>query len=141
VQQRSLGDIKRRISTLHHEAAFANPVEKPEMYTLLCKYYLLVSAIAYDQMCLDESIGLINRVITIAEENTLYDVWSFALRDRGLTYLERAEIIVSLKGFAAAQADLMRQRVICRPHYTSNAISRFIAKRLSCSQQVQLKHT
>ncbi|MBV9708925.1 MAG: hypothetical protein JO125_16140 [Chloroflexi bacterium] len=105
VQQQSLGDIKRRISTLHHEAPFANPLEKPEMYTLLCKYYLLVSAIAYDQMCFDESIGLVNRVISIAEENTLYDVWAFALRDRGLTYLERAEITVSLKGFAAAQAD------------------------------------
>ncbi|MBV9690894.1 MAG: hypothetical protein JO202_14445 [Ktedonobacteraceae bacterium] len=105
IVQPSLEDIKRRISNLHREAPFANPVEKKDLFALLCGYYLLAGDIAHDQMCFDEAIGLHGRAITIAKENTLYDVWAFALLERGDAYLERGGITVSLKGLAAAQAD------------------------------------
>jgi hypothetical protein len=100
-----LGDIKRRISTLHREAPFANPLDKQETFTLLCGYYILAGDIAKDQMRLAEAIVLQSRAITIAEENSLYDLWAYALRQRGSGYLDRGYITAGLKGFAAAQAD------------------------------------
>ncbi|MBV9689760.1 MAG: hypothetical protein JO202_08600 [Ktedonobacteraceae bacterium] len=99
------GDIKRRISALHREAPFANLLDKQEMFTLLCGYYILAGDIAKDQMRLAEAIVLHSRAITIAEENTLYDLWAFALRQRGNGYLDRGYITAGLEGFAAAQAD------------------------------------
>jgi len=102
----SLRDIKRRISTLHHEAPFANPAEKPEMWMLLCRYYILAGDIVRDQMGLDEGISLYSRAILVAEEQAFYDLWAFALRQRGNGYLDRGEITVGFKGFAAAQADI-----------------------------------
>jgi hypothetical protein len=100
-----LGDIKRRISALHRAAPFANPIDKREMFTLLCGYYILAGDIAKDQMRLGEAIVLQSRAITLAEENTLYDLWAFALRQRGLGYLDRGDITAGLEGFAAAQTD------------------------------------
>jgi tetratricopeptide (TPR) repeat protein len=100
-----LADIKRRISTLHREAPFANSIDKQEMFTLLCGYYVLAGDYASDQMRLGEAIGLHSRAITIAEENTLYDLWAYALRQRGNAYTNRGQITAALKGFAAAQAD------------------------------------
>jgi len=105
VVQRSLWDIKRRITNLHHEAPFANPIEKQELFTLLCYYYILAGEIARDQMCFDEALTLLSRAITIAEEHTLYDVWAFALRQRGNAYANRGQITAGFKGFAAAQVD------------------------------------
>jgi hypothetical protein len=104
--QHSLRDIKRRISTLHREAPFANLAEKPEMWMLLCRYYILAGDIIRDQMGLDEGIGLYSRAIIVAAEQACYDLWAFALRQRGNGYLDRGEITAGLKGFAAAQADI-----------------------------------
>ena len=103
--QEFLADIRRRISTLHREAPFANPLDKREMFTLLCAYYILAGDIAKDQMRLGEAIVLHSRAITVAEENILYDLWAYALRQRGNGYVDRAQITAGLKGFAAAQTD------------------------------------
>jgi hypothetical protein len=105
LQLHSLRDVKRRISALHREAPFANPLDKQGMFTLLCGYYILAGDIVRDQMGLGEGIALHSRAITIAEENMLYDLWAYALRQRGNTYADRGQITAGLKGFAAAQAD------------------------------------
>ncbi|MBV9691085.1 MAG: hypothetical protein JO202_15415 [Ktedonobacteraceae bacterium] len=103
--QEFLADIKRRISSLHREAPFANPIDKREMFTLLCGYYILAGDIAKDQMRFGEAIVLQSRAITIAEENSLHDLWAYALRQRGNGYVDRAQITAGLNGFAVTQAD------------------------------------
>jgi tetratricopeptide (TPR) repeat protein len=94
-------DIKKRISNLYHEAPHSP--EKKEMLKMLCGYLILLGDLAFDHMESDTAIDNFSRAVTIAKQEKLYDLWVFALRQRGLVYMEQGEITAGLKGYPAAQ--------------------------------------
>jgi len=100
-----LYDIKRRIINLQNEVHYKRSQEKKEMLRLLCKYQIEAARIALNQQCFDKAIDLLSKAITIAKSNKLYDIWAYALRQRGTAYEERGEVTEGLNGFAAAQQD------------------------------------
>ncbi|MBV9688837.1 MAG: hypothetical protein JO202_03900 [Ktedonobacteraceae bacterium] len=104
--QQAVPHIQRRINHLNHAFRLAtSPREKGEMLKLLCEYYTLAGDIAHSQMYPDEAIALLSSAIMIAREQHFYDLWAYALRQRGIGYLDRGEITAMRAGFATAQAD------------------------------------
>jgi tetratricopeptide (TPR) repeat protein len=82
--------------------------EKKEMQQLLCEYLACLAIAAHEQQQFDLTITLFSDVIFIAEENKLYDIWAYALRQRGTAYLDRGELRAALIDFVAAQPDFER---------------------------------
>jgi tetratricopeptide (TPR) repeat protein len=104
--QQAVWDIHQRINDLNHASRLAtSPGEKGEMLTLLCEYYLLAGDVAHGRLRFDEAIALLSGAITIAREQRCYDLWAYALRQRGGVYLDKGEITAMRDGFTAAQAD------------------------------------
>jgi tetratricopeptide (TPR) repeat protein len=94
-------DIKQRISTLYHEAPHA--LEKKEMYKLLCGYLVLLGGIAHAHMKFDAAIDYYSRAVMIAKQEKFYDLWAYALCERGGVYVERGELTTGLKSYETAQ--------------------------------------
>jgi transcriptional regulator with XRE-family HTH domain len=104
--QQAVPHIQRRINHLNHAFRLASsPREKDELLKLLCEYYTLAGDIAHSQLYPDEAIALLSSAVTIAREQHFYDLWAYALRQRGCGYLDRGEITAMREGFAAAQPD------------------------------------
>lgn len=101
----SILDIKRRISNLNNEAFYTSSQEKTQMMRLLCEYFILEAVITHNQCFFDLSIESLGKAITLAQENKFYDVWSYAFRQRGSAYLEKAEISLGLGNLEGAQKD------------------------------------
>jgi tetratricopeptide (TPR) repeat protein len=98
----AVSDIKRRISNLREAS---NSSEKREVYKLLCGYLILLAKLALDQMKFNTAINHFTNAVTIAEQEKLYDLWAFALRERGNVYKKRGEITAGLEEYPAAQQD------------------------------------
>lgn len=98
-----VSDIKRRIGDLYREASHSS--EKREMYKLLCGYLILLGDIAHDHMEFHTAIDHFNSAVMIAEQEKFYDLWAFALRQKGNVYEERGEIVGGLRGYKNAKSD------------------------------------
>jgi tetratricopeptide (TPR) repeat protein len=98
-----VSDIKLRISNLHNKAPYSS--EKKEMRELLCGYFLLLGNIAHDYMELEAAIDYFNNAVNIAEEEKFYDLWAFALGQKGIAYRTRGDLTAGLKGYVGALAD------------------------------------
>src|SRR5579884_1368503 len=97
----AVSDIKRRVSNLHNKAPYAS--EKKEMLELLCSYLILLGNLAFNHMEPEASIDYFNKAVTVATQEKFYDLWAYALRQRGVVYLEQGDTIAGLKGYPAAQ--------------------------------------
>ena len=101
-----LRHIHRRINNLNNTFRLAtHPQEKSEMLKLLCEYYILAGQITDRRLGPDEALRLLSNAIAIAREQHFYDLWAYALRQRGYVYLERGGITAMRVGFAEAQPD------------------------------------
>jgi tetratricopeptide (TPR) repeat protein len=98
-----INDIKLRISNLHNKAPYSS--EKKVMRELLCGYSLLLGNIAHDYMELEAAIDYFNNAVNIAEEEQLYNLWAFALCQKGIAYRTRGDLTAGLKGYGEALAD------------------------------------
>jgi tetratricopeptide (TPR) repeat protein len=100
----AMHDIKRRIDNLHNEICSSKDVKKDKLQ-LVCGYHILMGQLALAQMDFDATIEALDKAITIAQRNRLYDIWAYALHERGCVYRGRGEIIASLKSYDDAQSD------------------------------------
>jgi tetratricopeptide (TPR) repeat protein len=94
-------DIKRRIGNLYREAPYSS--EKKEMLTLLCSYLIALGDIAHSYMRFTTAISHFDKAIKIAEQEELYDILAFALRQRGSVQMEHGEITTGLEDREAGQ--------------------------------------
>jgi len=104
-RREAIPDLSRRIHVLEQKSHGVRGPQKQQMLRLLCEYYLLLASTAREMQQFDRSIALASWVITLAEMNKFYDLWAYALRQRGLTYEDRGELTVGLVNFAAARDD------------------------------------
>jgi hypothetical protein len=99
----AVSDVKQRIGNLYREAPHAS--EKQEMLKLLGGYLILLGDLAHSFMEFDSAIDHFEKAIAVAKEEKLYDLWTFALRQKGNVYEERGEITAGTQGYGAAKAD------------------------------------
>jgi tetratricopeptide (TPR) repeat protein len=104
-----VADVQNRISNLYREAPHS--LEQEKIYKLLCGYLLLLGDLAHSYMRFDTAVDHLSKAIAIAEEKQFYDLWAFALRQKGNVYEERGEITVGLHGHSAAKADFSQAMV------------------------------
>ncbi|MBV9691168.1 MAG: hypothetical protein JO202_15830 [Ktedonobacteraceae bacterium] len=113
----ALMDIKRRMQSLHTDLAFRTAPDKEALQRLLCEYYLLAARIAHDQGASEIAIGLLSRVIMLAEHESLFDLHAYALRERAICH-SGIGFIKALEGrtkaaqeqYAAAARDALASR-------------------------------
>lgn len=100
-------DIRRRLMALDHAALYAPVPRQRELLRLLCGYWLLLERIAYKHQLVAEAEGILDKVIAIAQEATLYDLWAYALRQRGVLLLNQGEVACFAQGVAAARPPVL----------------------------------
>jgi tetratricopeptide (TPR) repeat protein len=101
----TIRDFSRRIHVLEQRSHGERGVRKKEMLRLLCEYYLLMASAANEMQDFQKSIHLCSWIITLAEMYTFYDIWAYALRQRGHAYASRGELTAALTDFTAARED------------------------------------
>lgn len=98
-------DIYRRITYLTGEVLYTSSLEKTQFIQLLCEYHILAATIAHDLQSFDAVLTSLNKAVVLAKENKLYDICSYALRQRGGAYLEKGEIAAHEGSVETAQKD------------------------------------
>lgn len=101
----AIPDIQQRINNLSNDIHGKIASEKTKMLVLLCEYYILLATIAHEYSQFQEAINLLDHAVLVAQSNNLYDTLAFALRQRGITHLDRGEITSGLTYNETAQKD------------------------------------
>jgi tetratricopeptide (TPR) repeat protein len=105
IRQDAIGDVQRRIRNLEHAIHYTYSPEKEQMTRLLCEYLIFQAIEAHRNVRFSAAISIFSNVIVVADTYKLYDIWAHALRQRGVAYVDRGEIITGLVDFAAARRD------------------------------------